>query len=429
MTDGFNIDHELALARAKRDALRAERAAKQAGNGWPDPYYVPQGEPAKAAELIVPRPLIFRDPKTIPPRGMLYGDHYYRKFFSTTLAPGGSGKTSEVMVELTSMATGLNLLGFKPVRPMRAWYWNLEDPMEELERRFAAIFLHYGITEEDIGGRLFVNSGRQDRLIIATRSKDQTIISPHAEALTDKIIEFKIDVLAADPFIKTHNIPENDNTGIDDAVEEWARISDHGNCAIELSHHVRKPSSGQTEFSIYDGRGASSLIYGARVARVLNTMTEDEAGPAGVSPESRKSYFRIDNGKHSLRAPAEKAEWRKFISVPLYNGTDDYPLGDSVGVVTEFKMPGIFDGAHASDITKVQDALSQGEWAENVQANDWAGHAIANVCNLDADNPKDRAIIKGRIKSWLTSGVIKVIRVDVKGRTRQRPIIVAGKRI
>lgn len=395
---------------------------------------LPNGEagtapPGEAGVAIAPRPFILRDPRLIPPRGMLYGGHYYRKFFSSTLAPGGFGKTSEVMVEMLAMATGRNLLGFKPVRPLNVWYWNLEDPMDELERRLAAICLHYGITKDDIGGRLFVNSGRQDRLVIATRSKEQTIIAPAAQGLVDRILEFKIDALAADPFIKTHGISENDNSGIDDAVEEWALISDQGNCAVDLSHHVRKPSTGQTEFSIYDGRGASSLIYGARSVRVLNVMTDEEALPAGVPTESRKSYFRIDNGKHNLLPPAEQSEWRKFVSVPLYNGTDEYPDGDNIGVVTEFKLPGIFDGADKGDIAKVQDALSDKEWAENIQSLDWAGYAVADVCGLDADTPKDKAIIKGRLKAWLKSGVIKIKQVPVKGRTRKRPIIIAGKRI
>ena len=42
------------------------------------------------------------------------------------------------------MATGRALLGDAPVCPLRVWYWNGGDPMDELERRFAAASLHYG---------------------------------------------------------------------------------------------------------------------------------------------------------------------------------------------------------------------------------------------------------------------------------------------
>ena len=43
------------------------------------------------------------------------------------------------------MASGQNLLGVAAIRPMRVWYWNGEDPQEELERRVLAICLHYNI--------------------------------------------------------------------------------------------------------------------------------------------------------------------------------------------------------------------------------------------------------------------------------------------
>jgi hypothetical protein len=43
------------------------------------------------------------------------------------------------------MVTGRNLLNAKPKGQLRVWYWNGEDPMEELQRRFAAVALHYGL--------------------------------------------------------------------------------------------------------------------------------------------------------------------------------------------------------------------------------------------------------------------------------------------
>ena len=52
------------------------------------------------------------------------------------------------------MASGKPLVG-QPVRaPFRVWYWNGEDPVDEMERRVAAICLHHEITEAHLGGRL-----------------------------------------------------------------------------------------------------------------------------------------------------------------------------------------------------------------------------------------------------------------------------------
>jgi hypothetical protein len=38
------------------------------------------------------------DPKTIPRREWLYGRHYIRKYLSTTIAPGGVGKSALLTV-------------------------------------------------------------------------------------------------------------------------------------------------------------------------------------------------------------------------------------------------------------------------------------------------------------------------------------------
>jgi AAA domain len=78
--------------------------------------YFPPGEPVhhagngRDAREITATPFVWRDPRMIPPRQWLYGKHYIRKFISATVAPGGLGKTSLVLVEKIAMATGKPLL-------------------------------------------------------------------------------------------------------------------------------------------------------------------------------------------------------------------------------------------------------------------------------------------------------------------------------
>jgi hypothetical protein len=126
--------------------------------------------------IIQATPFTWRDPSTIPLRQWLYGKHYIRKFTSCTIAPGGLGKSSLGIVDALAMVTGRNLIGAAPDRPLRVWIWNGEDPLEELERRIAAVCLHYGITKADIGGRLFLNSGRNQPLVIAERTRNGTTV-------------------------------------------------------------------------------------------------------------------------------------------------------------------------------------------------------------------------------------------------------------
>ena len=88
---------------------------------------------------FTPTPFKWRDPSIFPRRQFVYGRHYARQFLSVTAAQTKVGKSSLGLVEGVAMATGQNLLGVEPVRPMRVWYWNGEDPQEELERRVLAI--------------------------------------------------------------------------------------------------------------------------------------------------------------------------------------------------------------------------------------------------------------------------------------------------
>jgi hypothetical protein len=51
------------------------------------------------------------------------------------------------------MAVGRDLLdGSKPITRLRVWYWNGEDPKDEIQRRIAAICLHYKIEQKDLEG-------------------------------------------------------------------------------------------------------------------------------------------------------------------------------------------------------------------------------------------------------------------------------------
>jgi AAA domain len=106
----------------------------------------------KPKSRLIATPYLWRDPTTIKPRDFLYGDHIVRGYVTGLVSTGGVGKTSEIQVEIAAMLTGRELLGVKPKRAYRVWYINLEDPLEEIDRRMAAIFKHYGISEQDIAG-------------------------------------------------------------------------------------------------------------------------------------------------------------------------------------------------------------------------------------------------------------------------------------
>ena len=193
------------------------------------------------APLISATPFVWRDPANIPPRAWLYGKHYIRKFLSSTIAPGGLGKTSLAIVEALAVASGQPLLGTRPAERAHVWIWNGEDPRDELDRRIIAAMQHHNLKPVDIEGHLFVDIGRDAPIILASQTREGTIIAqPVVEAVIETIERNQIGMLIIDPFVKSHRVGENDNVAIDMVATEWAMIADTTGCAIELLHHPRK---------------------------------------------------------------------------------------------------------------------------------------------------------------------------------------------
>jgi hypothetical protein len=402
--------------RGSRQHEAAPRGTEAAGRG---------GAEAEPLPTFKARPFVWTDPATIPRREWVLERHLTRKFISVTAAPGGVGKSSLVLADGLAMATGRNLIGHQPHGQFRVLIWNGEDPLEEMQRRIMAACLQYEISAEDIEGRLFVNSGRDDPIIVAEQKRDGvTIAVPVVEAIKATIRENGIDVVQIDPFVSCHAVNENDNGAIDRVAKLWGKIADETGCAIELVHHTRK--TGGNETVMEDMRGAVALLSAARSGRVLNIMTSEEAERAGV--EQRRLYFRVDNGKANLAPPpTDRSSWFKMASVDLGNGQ---PLtvgglgigtqldSDSVGVVTAWQWPDPLAGVTTADLRAVQtEVRSTGPWRENVQAHDWVGKPIARVLKLDPTDKAHREKIKRLLKIWIENGMFAVVSgTNEKGR-------------
>jgi hypothetical protein len=146
------------------------------------------GKPNGAKIAFKPTLYKWRDPKLIPQRAFIGGRHLIRKFLSATVARGGLGKSTLVLADAVAMASGRKLHSINPNGLFRVWYWNGEDPHEEIERRVVATMTHYCVSPEAIGDRLYFNSGRDEgmEMIIGSQNKNGTIIArPVEDALTE----------------------------------------------------------------------------------------------------------------------------------------------------------------------------------------------------------------------------------------------------
>jgi hypothetical protein len=396
---------QAAIEYRRKRALSPPRAEREQAD--PDEAEPPGREASGGGKPVAIAASAFKwiDPAAIPRRQWLYGRHYVRKFISETVAPGAYGKSTLAMTEALAIVTGRPLLGVTPDERVNVWYWNGEDPEEELQRRIAAAALRYEIDPTELEGRLFVDTGRKTKIVIAEQTRAGAVIArPIVEAVIETIKANAIGLMTVDPVVASHRVVENDNPAIELVAATWAEIADLTGCAIELVHHARK--TGGAEITVEDGRGGSALLAKVRSARTLNGMTDDEASRAGV--ENRRAYFRVQNGKANLSPAPDKADWYRLEYFDLDNGGDGRP-GDSVGVMTRWTWPDAFDGVTVSDLRAVQVAIAADRWRESPQAKEWAGHAVAAVLKLDATSKAHKAKIVGLLKTWISTGMLRVV--------------------
>ena len=371
------------------------------------------------AKKMVPSPFTLREPKLIPPRQWLYGTHLIRGFVSLTVAPGGLGKSSMVLVEALAMATARDLLGIQPRGTSRVWVWTGEDPAEELERRIAAACIHYGIDADQLGDRLLVDSGRTLPICLVKMDKGGVLVAePQVDELIKAIRENKIDVLVVDPFVTTHSVSENDTTGMNAVIATWRKIADITNCAIELVHHVSKAGAmNGDEMGIYASRGAGALIDGVRSARFLTRPSDSDAGTLTFEG-GRKSYFKVRDGKSNL-APGAFDAWMRMVGVPLGNSTGFWTDGDTVGVCTAYNPEAVEVVLSDEEVQAIVKAISDLAEAprHEERAKDWVGYVVADALGVNigfglkkadqsADQRKARVEIRAKIGLLMKTGTL-----------------------
>lgn len=392
------------------DELRADNDNSPTGTAS-----APAASPASTSppsDVIFATPFNWIDPKSLPRREFAFGTHYIRKYVSVTVAPGGLGKTANSIVESLSMASGKDLTGTKPSQRLKVWLFNAEDPRDELERRIMAAAIHYKLKPDDFEGRLFLDSGREQELVIAQedRKTGVKIVEPIVEAVASLILRLGIDVMIVDPFVSTHQVNENDNGAIDKVAKLWAQVANDTNCAIDIVHHLRKVAD--REAAVEDARGAVSLIGAARSVRVLNRMSAEQATEAGLKQEDRFAMFSITYGKSNLTPLSHKQHWRRLESVPLGNGRGLSKPQDFAPVVTEWRWPNseeITGALTADQLALIRATLASGSYKKAPQGRPWAGEAIAYALGVDIDDKAEKKHIDGLLKALLAEGVLTVI--------------------
>jgi hypothetical protein len=346
----------------------------------------PQQAILRATQYIVP------DPATIPVRQWLYGLHYMRGIVTATVAPGGFGKTTLSLYEAITMT----------VDGHRVWYISGEDDRAEIDRRIAAHLKKHEIEASKLGHRLFVDDKASFPLKIAKMNKTGILFDDAAVAAFEAaIVRDKIDVVVLDPFISFHYLAENDTAAMDGLVKRLGEIALRQACCIELSHHVRKPTTGQSEITVYDARGAGAIVNAVRSCRVLNHMPREVAEAASINPDERSSYIRIDSGKRNM-APPESARWSRLVNITIANGDKVQALEgwkfSATNIITEDDK----DWLRAAFRSQPHHAFRVSS-----QATNWIGCRVAQRYGRALSEKADIVWIHRKLKNWKDEGLIE----------------------
>lgn len=301
------------------------------------------------------------DPGLIPPRQWLLGNQFCRKFISSIVASGGTGKSALRLLQYISMAIGRSLTGQHVFRRCRVLLISLEDDRDELERRITAVLKYYNIDRAELKGWLFCAT---PKLVKLAELKNKVRSVGAMEAMVKAAIKRRNpDIIGLDPFIKTHGLEENDSADMDFVCDLLARMAVEYNIAIDSPHHTRKGLTSPGDADM--GRGSSGIKDAGRLVYTLAPMSEDEAKLFDISAEDRLLYVRLDSAKVNIVRRGGKATWFKLVGVPIDNGNDDYPSGDEVQTVVSWTPPETWSNLSSvslnAALTEIDEGLSNGQ--------------------------------------------------------------------
>ena len=222
--------------------------------------------------------------------------------------------------------------------------------MKEIKRRMLAAMIHHKVSREEVAGWLFYSSpgAAAGKLMTLDKGGRGAVIGDLVKNIEDTIIRRKIDLVAIDPFVKAHSVPENENSLIDEVAQILTDLAIKHNISIDFPHHVAKgaPDPGNAD----RGRGASSRNDAFRLVHTLAPMSVEEAKLFGIAEEDRKQYVREDNGKVNVTKGGGKPKWFRLVGVRIGNGTELYPNGDEVQTTEAWKPPELWADVSTAEL-------------------------------------------------------------------------------
>jgi hypothetical protein len=401
----------------ERLAREREERERRKGNGRPPPpppeppppepqppRPEPQPPPPKPPQEDLGEWDAGDDPGPIPPREWLLANQFCRRYISSLVAAGGVGKSALRLLQYISLALGRSLCDEHVFLRCRVLLLSLEDDDQELQRRIEAILLNFKIARSDLKGWLFCACPKRKKLAV-NNNKNRTA-GPLEREIRAAVERRKPDLVALDPFVKTHALTENEAGDMDFVCDLLASMASEFNIAVDSPHHVHKGTI--TPGDADAGRGSSGIKDAGRLIYTLVPMSEAEANMFGVSLEQRRRYIRLDSSKVNIIPPSSAATWFQLIGEPIGNGTPEYPSGDTVQVAVPWTPPNVWAGTSIATIniilTEIDRGLDNGQRYSAGNAKDRHAWHVVQRHYSDKTESQCREIIK----KWVATGLLKI---------------------
>ena len=279
------------------------------------------------------------DIANIPPREWLVDHLCLKKYITGLVAPGGVGKSSLALALAVSVATNTDILQLGVRQQANVLVINNEDSADELKRRIAGITTQFGIRTNSLEDTLFYASGYEGKYMLSGMGEGGQKETAFVQDLIQYMIDKNIGLLIVDPFVSTHNAPENDNTAMDQVMSIYRKIAAKTGAAIILIHHTRKLNeSGSSAGNADIARGASAFKDAVRVIATLTPMSKDEAKTLTFDDHKRSRHFRLDSGKQNFSAKMSNEQWFRMESCLIANG-------ECVGVPVPVNLQPLFNNS------------------------------------------------------------------------------------
>jgi RecA-family ATPase len=248
-------------------------------------------------------------PRVIVP-GYLYAD------VRSTIAAGGTGKTTKAIFEAVILALGRALWGRDTVPARRTVIITREDRRALLVARLREIMRALELSRTEIEQVL------QHVLIVdlsGERFRLSAIIEGNVEAhlvnigwLVEKLASYRPDWLIFDPLVSFGVGESRVNDAEQSLIEAFRILRNDLDCCVEGLHHSGKASARDKVLDQYAGRGGSALADGSRMVAVLQPLTADEwLNETGKPLEDDETGMVMALPKLSYTAPQESVFIRR----------------------------------------------------------------------------------------------------------------------